>query len=140
MSDDVALPLEFTDAAANKVKSLIADEDNPNLKLRVYITGGGCSGFQYGFTFDDQVNEGDMTIEKQGVGLVVDPMSLQYLVGGSVDYTEGLEGSRFIVTNPNAKSTCGCGSSFSNLLFMCRINYPAHLLSSTPILIQRKRR
>ena len=106
MSDDVALPLEFTDAAANKVKSLIADEDNPNLKLRVYITGGGCS-------FDDQVNEGDMTIEKQGVGLVVDPMSLQYLVGGSVDYTEGLEGSRFIVTNPNAKSTCGCGSSFS---------------------------
>lgn len=101
MSDDVALPLEFTDAAANKVKSLIADEDNPNLKLRVYITGGGCSGFQYGFTFDDQVNEGDMTIEKQGVGLVVDPMSLQYLVGGSVDYTEGLEGSRFIVTNPN---------------------------------------
>ena len=113
MSDDVALPLEFTDAAANKVKSLIADEDNPNLKLRVYITGGGCSGFQYGFTFDDQVNEGDMTIEKQGVGLVVDPMSLQYLVGGSVDYTEGLEGSRFIVTNPNAKSTCGCGSSFS---------------------------
>ena len=82
MSDDVALPLEFTEAAANKVKHLIADEDNPNLKLRVYITGGGCSGFQYGFTFDDQVNEGDMTIEKQGVGLVVDPMSLQYLVGG----------------------------------------------------------
>ncbi|MFO6427599.1 iron-sulfur cluster insertion protein ErpA [Escherichia coli] len=112
MSDDVALPLEFTDAAANKVKSLIADEDNPNLNC-AHITGGGCSGFQYGFTFDDQVNEGDMTIEKQGVGLVVDPMSLQYLVGGSVDYTEGLEGSRFIVTNPNAKSTCGCGSSFS---------------------------
>ena len=87
MSDDVALPLEFTEAAANKVKHLIADEDNPNLKLRVYITGGGCSGFQYGFTFDDQVNEGDMTIEKQGVGLVVDPMSLQYLVGGSVEQT-----------------------------------------------------
>ena len=115
MSDDVALPLEFTDAAANKVKSLIADEDNPNLKLRVYITGGGCSGFQYGFTFDDQVNEGDMTIEKQGVGLVVDPMSLQYLVGGSVDYTEGLEGSRFIVTNPNAKSTRNNLSSHSVL-------------------------
>ena len=88
MSDDVVLPLEFTDAAAKKVKVLIADEENPNLKLRVYITGGGCSGFQYGFTFDDQINEGDMTIEKQGVGLVVDPMSLQYLVGGSVDYTE----------------------------------------------------
>ncbi|WP_315309716.1 iron-sulfur cluster insertion protein ErpA [Pantoea vagans] len=114
MSDEVvALPLQFTDAAATKVKSLIADEENPALKLRVYITGGGCSGFQYGFTFDDQLNDGDMTIEKQGVSLVVDPMSLQYLVGGSVDYTEGLEGSRFIVTNPNAKTTCGCGSSFS---------------------------
>jgi iron-sulfur cluster insertion protein len=105
--------LQFTDAAATKVKNLIADEENPALKLRVYITGGGCSGFQYGFTFDDQMNDGDMTIEKQGVSLVVDPMSLQYLVGGSVDYTEGLEGSRFIVTNPNAKTTCGCGSSFS---------------------------
>ena len=103
MSDDMALPLQFTDA----------DEENPNLRLRVYITGGGCSGFQYGFTFDDAMNEGDMTIEKQGVALVIDPMSLQYLVGGCVDYTEGLEGSRFIVTNPNAKSTCGCGSSFS---------------------------
>ena len=112
MSDDVALPLEFTEAAANKVKTLIADEDNPDLKLRVYITGGGCSGFQYGFTLTT-VNDGDMTIEKQGVALVVDPMSLQYLVGGSVDYTEGLEGSRFVVTNPNATSTCGCGSSFS---------------------------
>ncbi len=113
MSDEVALPLQFTEAAAIKVKDLIADEDNPNLKLRVYITGGGCSGFQYGFTFDDQINDGDMTIEKSGVALVVDPMSLQYLVGGAVDYTEGLEGSRFVVTNPNAKSTCGCGSSFS---------------------------
>ena len=114
MSDDVAvLPLQFTDAAASKVKNLISDEDNPDLKLRVYITGGGCSGFQYGFTFDDKINDGDMTIEKSGVSLVVDPMSLQYLVGGSVDYTEGQEGSRFIVTNPNAKTTCGCGSSFS---------------------------
>ena len=114
MSDEVvALPLQFTDAAANKVKNLIADEENPALKLRVYITGGGCSGFQYGFTFDDQLNYGDMTMQKPGVSLVVDPMSLQYLVGGSVDYTEGLEGSRFIVTNPNAKTTCGCGSSFS---------------------------
>ena len=114
MSDYLtALPLQFTDAATKKVKNLISDEENPELKLRVYITGGGCSGFQYGFTFDDQMNDGDMTIEKQGVALVVDPMSLQYLVGGSVDYTEGLEGSRFIVTNPNAKTTCGCGSSFS---------------------------
>ena len=113
MSDDSAMPLQFTDAAAKKVKILIADEENPNLRLRVYITGGGCSGFQYGFTFDYAINDGDMTIEKEGVALVVDPMSLQYLVGGCVDYTEGLEGSRFIVTNPNAKTTCGCGSSFS---------------------------
>lgn len=114
MSEEMTvLPLEFTEAAASKVKALILDEENPSLKLRVYITGGGCSGFQYGFTFDDKLNEGDMTIEKQGVSLVVDPMSLQYLVGGTVDYTDGLEGSRFIVTNPNAKTTCGCGSSFS---------------------------
>ncbi|NGE22496.1 iron-sulfur cluster insertion protein ErpA, partial [Klebsiella pneumoniae] len=87
MSDDSAMPLQFTDAAAKKVKILIADEENPNLRLRVYITGGGCSGFQYGFTFDDAINDGDMTIEKEGVALVVDPMSLQYLVGGCVDYT-----------------------------------------------------
>ncbi len=107
------MPLIFTDAAARKVKSLIEGEDNPNLRLRVYITGGGCSGFQYGFTFDDQVNDGDLTIENQNVGLVVDPMSLQYLIGGTVDYVEGLEGSRFVVQNPNASSTCGCGSSFS---------------------------
>jgi iron-sulfur cluster insertion protein len=113
MSDMNGLPLQFTEAAANKVKHLISEEENPNLKLRVYITGGGCSGFQYGFTFDEAVNEGDMTIEKQGVSLVVDPMSLQYLLGGQVDYIEGLEGSRFVVTNPNAKTTCGCGSSFS---------------------------
>ena len=95
------------------MKSLIEGEDNPNLRLRVYITGGGCSGFQYGFTFDDQINDGDLTIENQNVGLVVDPMSLQYLIGGTVDYTEGLDGSRFVVQNPNASSTCGCGSSFS---------------------------
>lgn len=113
MSVDTALVLQFTEAAAKKVKLLISEEENPNLKLRVYITGGGCSGFQYGFTFDDKVGESDITIEKQGVKLVVDPMSMQYLVGGAVDYTEGLEGSRFIVTNPNAKTTCGCGSSFS---------------------------
>ncbi|QNS15408.1 iron-sulfur cluster insertion protein ErpA [Mannheimia bovis] len=111
--NDIQIPLIFTDAAARKVKTLIEGEENPNLRLRVYITGGGCSGFQYGFTFDDQVNEGDLTIENQNVGLVVDPMSLQYLIGGTVDYTEGLDGSRFVVTNPNASSTCGCGSSFS---------------------------
>ncbi len=110
---DIQIPLIFTDAAAKKVKSLIEGEDNPNLRLRVYITGGGCSGFQYGFNFDDQINEGDLTIENQNVGLVVDPMSLQYLIGGTVDYTEGLDGSRFVVQNPNASSTCGCGSSFS---------------------------
>ncbi|KXF79620.1 iron-sulfur cluster insertion protein ErpA [Enterovibrio sp. ZSDZ35] len=110
---DAPLPLKFTDAAAIKVKTLIQEEENPNLKLRVYITGGGCSGFQYGFTFDENVNDGDMTIENSGVTLVVDPMSLQYLLGGEVDYTEGLEGSRFFVNNPNATTTCGCGASFS---------------------------
>ena len=112
MSVETAMPIEFSDAAASKVASLVAEEENPNLKLRVYVTGGGCSGFQYGFTFDEKVNEGDMTIEKQSVTLVVDPMSLQYLVGGIVDYTEGLEGSRFLVNNPNASTTCGCGASF----------------------------
>ena len=116
MSDDVvAVPLEFTEAAANKVKVLIADEDNPDLKLRVYITGGGCSGFQYGFTFDDQVNDGDMTIEKQGVALVVDPMSLQYLVGGSVDYTEGLEGFAFTCHYHPAQTSAASGASVSPL-------------------------
>lgn len=110
---DANLALTFSDVAANKVKTLIAEEENPDLKLRVYITGGGCSGFQYGFTFDEKVNDGDMTIENSGVTLVVDPMSLQYLIGGVVDYTEGLEGSRFFVNNPNATTTCGCGASFS---------------------------
>lgn len=113
MTVQVALPIEFSDAAARKVKSLVEEEENPNLKLRVYVTGGGCSGFQYGFTFDEKVNEGDTTIDKNEVTLVVDPMSLQYLVGGEVDYTEGLEGSRFLVTNPNATTTCGCGASFT---------------------------
>ncbi len=110
---DASLPLNFSEVAANKVKTLIAEEENPDLKLRVYITGGGCSGFQYGFTFDEAVNDGDTTIEKSGVTLVVDPMSLQYLIGGTVDYTEGLEGSRFFIDNPNATTTCGCGASFS---------------------------
>jgi iron-sulfur cluster insertion protein len=113
MSVEMAMPIEFSDAAASKVKTLISEEENPALKLRVYVTGGGCSGFQYGFTVDEKVNDGDMTIENQAVTLVVDPMSLQYLVGGIVDYTEGLEGSRFFVNNPNASTTCGCGASFS---------------------------
>lgn len=108
-----AMPIQFTDAAANKVKSLISEEENPDLKLRVYVTGGGCSGFQYGFTFDEKVNAGDTQIERNGVLLVVDPMSLQYLVGGTVNYEEGLQGARFFVENPNATSTCGCGSSFT---------------------------
>ncbi len=110
---EMALPIYFSDSAANKVKVLIAEEKNPALKLRVYVTGGGCSGFQYGFTFDEKVNEGDTLIENNGVTLVVDSMSLQYLVGGTVDYIDGLEGSRFLVNNPNATATCGCGSSFS---------------------------
>ncbi|MFM2477582.1 iron-sulfur cluster insertion protein ErpA [Celerinatantimonas sp. MCCC 1A17872] len=107
------VPIQFTDAAAAKVKALISEEENPNLKLRVYVTGGGCSGFSYGFTFDEKVNEGDTKVDNDGVSMVVDSMSLQFLVGGIVDYTEGLEGSRFLVNNPNAKTTCGCGSSFS---------------------------
>ena len=115
MSESVEFefPIQMTDAAANKVKSLISEEENPQLKLRVYITGGGCSGFQYGSTFDEKINDGDTVIEKNGVIMVIDGMSLQYLVGGVVDYVEGLEGSRFLVSNPNATATCGCGSSFS---------------------------
>jgi len=105
--------MKFTDAAAGKVKLLIDEEKNPNLKLRIYVSGGGCSGFQYGFTFDEKVEEGDITIENGEVTLVIDPMSYQYLIGAEVDYTEGLEGAQFVVRNPNASTTCGCGSSFS---------------------------
>jgi iron-sulfur cluster insertion protein len=106
-------PLIFSAAAAAKVSELIADEGNPNLKLRLYVTGGGCSGFSYGFAFDDQVNEDDTRIDRDGVSLVVDAMSLQYLIGADIDYEDGLEGSRFVIHNPNAQTTCGCGSSFS---------------------------
>ena len=105
--------LMFTQGAANKVKSLIDEEGNERLKLRVFVTGGGCSGFQYGFTFDEDVAEDDTIVEREGVSLVVDAMSFQYLVGSEVDYQEGLEGSRFVIKNPNATTTCGCGSSFS---------------------------
>ncbi|MBL4763147.1 MAG: iron-sulfur cluster insertion protein ErpA [Gammaproteobacteria bacterium] len=105
--------IEFTDAAAVKAKELIEEENNPNLQLRVFITGGGCSGFQYGFSFDEEHKEGDLLVEKAGVTLVVDPMSLEYLGGSTVDYISGLEGSRFTIENPNATSTCGCGASFS---------------------------
>jgi iron-sulfur cluster insertion protein len=106
-------PLLFTDSAAAKVAELIREEGNPALKLRVYVQGGGCSGFQYGFTFDEAVEEGDMTVENQGVTLLIDPMSFQYLIGAEIDYREGLEGAQFVIRNPNAKTTCGCGSSFA---------------------------
>lgn len=105
--------LEFSDAAAIKARKLIEEEGNPNLKLRVLVQGGGCSGFQYGFSLDEESKEGDKLIENQGVSLVIDPMSYQYLAGSEVDYTEGLEGAMFVVKNPNATSTCGCGASFS---------------------------
>jgi iron-sulfur cluster insertion protein len=105
--------INLTASAVRKVQELVRDEDNPDLKLRVFITGGGCSGFQYGFTFDEIAAEDDTAIESDGVTLLVDPMSFQYLSGSEVDYTEGLEGSRFLIKNPNATTTCGCGSSFS---------------------------
>lgn len=115
MNAEVAVPelLVFTDSAANKVKELIDEEGNAALKLRVFVSGGGCSGFQYGFTFDEEVNEDDTLFEKNGVTLLIDSMSYQYLVGAEIDYTDGLEGSQFVIRNPNATTTCGCGSSFS---------------------------
>jgi len=112
-ASDAEAPLIFTSSAAAKVKTLIAEENNPELKLRVFITGGGCSGFQYGFTFDESVNEGDTEVETDGVTLLVDPMSFQYLVGAEIDFKDDLEGARFVIRNPNATTTCGCGSSFS---------------------------
>jgi len=106
-------PIVFTDAAANKVSELIEEEDNPELKLRVFISGGGCSGFQYGFTFDENIEDGDSQVTNQGVTLIVDPMSVQYLMGAEIDYKEDLQGAQFIIRNPNASTTCGCGSSFT---------------------------
>lgn len=106
-------PIEFTLSAAAKLKSLIEEEENDRLMLRVYVTGGGCSGFQYGFTFDEALQEDDTVVVRDGVSMVVDPLSFQYLVGSEVNYTENLEGSRFTVQNPNATTTCGCGASFS---------------------------
>ncbi|MCU0835164.1 MAG: iron-sulfur cluster insertion protein ErpA [Chromatiaceae bacterium] len=115
MSADTTIesPLVFTSAAAAKVAALITEEGNPDLMLRVYIQGGGCSGFQYGFTFDESIQEGDTEVVTDGVRLLVDPMSLQYLMGAEIDYTEGLQGAQFVIRNPNATTTCGCGSSFS---------------------------
>ena len=106
-------PILFTDSAAAKVKDLLIEEGNANLKLRVFVQGGGCSGFQYGFTFDEIVNEDDTTLSKGGVSLLIDAMSYQYLVGAEIDYKDDLEGAQFVIKNPNATSTCGCGSSFS---------------------------
>ena len=106
-------PVVFTDAAASKVGELIKEEQNPELKLRVFISGGGCSGFQYGFTFDENIEEGDSEVVNQGVTLVIDPMSVQYLMGAEIDYKEDLQGAQFIIRNPNATTTCGCGQSFT---------------------------
>ena len=113
VTEQMPAPLVFTDSAANKVKQLIEEEGNPDLKLRVFVTGGGCSGFQYGFTFDEATNDDDTTMSKEGVTLLIDPMSLQYLMGAEIDYQENVEGAQFVIKNPNATSTCGCGSSFS---------------------------
>lgn len=106
-------PIVFTDNAAAKVRELLDSEGDPSLKLRVFVSGGGCSGFQYGFTFEEGAQEDDTFIEKAGVTLLVDPMSYQYLVGAEIDYQENIEGAQFVIKNPNATSTCGCGSSFS---------------------------
>lgn len=110
---EMPAPLIFSDSAAAKVKQLIDEEGNPELKLRVFVQGGGCSGFQYGFTFDEVANEDDTSMEKNGVTLLIDSMSYQYLVGAEIDYKEDLEGAQFVIKNPNATTTCGCGSSFS---------------------------
>ncbi len=110
---EMQIPLIFTDSAASKVKKLIEEEGNNDLKLRVFVSGGGCSGFKYGFTFDELINEDDTVLEKNGVILLIDPMSFQYLAGAVIDYQENLEGAQFIIKNPGATSTCGCGSSFS---------------------------
>ena len=113
MNNEISIPLSFTDNAATKVKQLITEEGNENLNLRVFVSGGGCSGFQYGFTFDELINEDDTVMQKNGVKLLVDPMSFQYLIGAEIDYQENLQGAQFIIKNPGATSTCGCGSSFS---------------------------
>lgn len=113
VQQQIATPLFFSDSAVAKVRELIEEEENTNLKLRVFVTGGGCSGFQYGFSFDEAQDEEDTVVERDGVSLLVDPMSYQYLVDATIDYQEGLQGSQFVVQNPNASSTCGCGSSFS---------------------------
>ena len=111
--NEVPAPLVFTDSAADKVKQLIEEEGNPELKLRVFVQGGGCSGFQYGFTFDEDTNEADTQMSMNGVTLLTDALSLEYLLGAEIDYKDDLEGAQFVIRNPNASTTCGCGSSFS---------------------------
>jgi iron-sulfur cluster insertion protein len=113
VASQTAQQLVFTESAASKVKELIDEEGNAELKLRVFVSGGGCSGFQYGFTFDEEINEDDAQVDKNGVKLLIDAMSYQYLVGAEIDYQEGIDGAQFVIKNPNATSTCGCGSSFS---------------------------
>ncbi len=110
---EMPAPLVFTDNAARKVKELIEEEGSPDLKLRVFVSGGGCSGFQYGFTFEEEVNDDDTQVQKDTVTLLIDPMSLQYLMGAEIDYQDSLQGSQFVIRNPQATTTCGCGSSFS---------------------------
>ena len=110
---EMPTPINFTDNAVNKVKELIEEEDTPDLKLRVFVSGGGCSGFQYGFTFEESINEVDTQVTKDSVTLLIDPMSLQYLTGAEIDYQDNVQGSQFVIKNPNAETTCGCGSSFS---------------------------
>ena len=112
-TEEMPAPLIFTDSAADKVKQLVDEEGNPDLKLRVFVQGGGCSGFQYGFTFDEVSNEDDTQMTKNGVTLLIDAMSLQYLIGAEIDYKEDLQGAQFVIKNPNATTTCGCGSSSS---------------------------
>lgn len=113
MSTEPNIPLNFTENAASKVKQLIEEEGNNNLNLRVFVSGGGCSGFQYGFIFDELISEDDTVMERDGVKLLVDPMSFQYLIGAEIDYQENIQGAQFVIKNPGATSTCGCGSSFS---------------------------
>lgn len=110
---EMPTPINFSDNAVKKVKELIAEEGTPDLKLRVFVSGGGCSGFQYGFTFEETINEDDTKVEKDNVVLLIDPMSLQYLTGAEIDYQDNVQGSQFVIKNPNATTTCGCGSSFS---------------------------
>jgi iron-sulfur cluster insertion protein len=110
---EMPAPLVFTDSAADKVRQLITEEGNDNLKLRVFVQGGGCSGFQYGFTFDEETSEDDTVMTRNGVTLLIDAMSYQYLVGAEIDYKDDLDGAQFVIKNPNASTTCGCGSSFS---------------------------